>query len=144
MIIRAATADDAPGLTACIVAAYAPYAAQGLNLPPVSAGIAEDIRDHRVWVAVDDGAIVGGAVLHLNARAHLANLAVHPEAGGHGIGRALIDTAHEAARKAGHAQMYLATHVDMEQAQALYQRLGWYETGRDGNKAYFCYDLNDN
>ena len=135
--IRPATADDAPGLTACIDAAYAPYVAMGLDLPPVSEGIAADIRDHHVWVAKQSDQIVGGVVLVLGDAAHLANLAVHPDAGGQGLGQALIATATNAARAAGYDRLYLATHHKMTGTQAFYRRLGWAEAGRDGNKVYF-------
>ncbi len=135
--VRPATADDAHGLTACIDAAYAPYVAKGLDLPPVSEGIAGDIRDHHVWVATRSDRIVGGVVLVLGDAAHLANLAVHPDAGGQGVGQALIATATSAARAAGYDKLHLATHVEMTGTQGFYQRLGWVEAGRDGNKVYF-------
>ncbi len=139
--IRPAIQDDASGLTACIDAAYAPFFARGLALPPVSEGIAGDIANNHVWVAESDGRIVGGVVLVLNDSAHLANLAVHPDAGGQGVGRRLIDQAHEAASNAGHDRLQLATHIDMTTTQAFYRRLGWQETGQDGNKVYFAKEL---
>ncbi len=135
--VRPATADDAHGLTACIDAAYAPFVAKGLDLPPVSEGIAGDIRDHHVWVATRGDRIVGGIVLVLGDAAHLANLAVHPDAGGQGVGQALIATATSAARAAGYDRLHLATHFEMTGTQAFYRRLGWVEAGRDGNKVYF-------
>ncbi|MFG5383896.1 GNAT family N-acetyltransferase [Yoonia sp. R2-816] len=135
--VRPATADDAHGLTACIDAAYAPYVAKGLDLPPVSEGIAGDIRDHHVWVATRGDRIVGGIVLVLDDTAHLANLAVHPDAGGQGLGQALIATATSAARAAGYDRLHLATHIEMTGTQGFYLRLGWVEAGRDGNKVYF-------
>ena len=135
--IRPATADDALGLTACIDAAYAPFLAKGLDLPPVSEGIAGDIRDHHIWVATQSDRIVGGVVLVLGDAAHLANLAVHPDAGGQGPGQALIAMATNAARAAGHDKLHLATHHKMTGTQAFYRRLGWVEVGRDGNKVYF-------
>ncbi len=135
--VRPATADDAPGLTACIDAAYAPFVAKGLDLPTVSEGIAGDIRDHHVWVATHSDRVVGGVVLVLGETAHLANLAVHPDAGGQGLGQALIGTATDAARAAGYDRLHLATHIEMMGTQGFYLRLGWVEAGRDGNKVYF-------
>jgi ribosomal protein S18 acetylase RimI-like enzyme len=137
--IRRAAADDAAGLTACIVAAYAPYLA--LGLPPVAEGIADDIRDHNVWVAEVDGLIRGGVVLVLGGHAHIANLAVHPGAVGLGIGGALIDKAIEAAAAAGHHDIQLATHAQMTATQEFYRKRGWTETGRDGDKVYFARQL---
>jgi ribosomal protein S18 acetylase RimI-like enzyme len=139
MIVRRASARDADALTACFVAAYAPYLS--LGLPPVTEGIAEDIRDHSVWVAEVDGNVCGGIVVTFGDHAHIANLAVHPNAGANGIGKALIDQAFVAARTAGHATMHLATHADMGATQAFYRKHGWIETGRDGKKVYFRFQL---
>lgn len=135
MIIRRATAEDEAGLTAVLEAAYAPF--QSLDLPPVTEGIGDDIRDHNVWVAEVDGVVQGGIVLVLGRQAHIANLAVHPDAGGHGIGKALIDKASEAAEAAGHDTIQLATHAEMTQTQAFYRKLGWKKAGREGDKVYF-------
>ncbi|WP_108813632.1 GNAT family N-acetyltransferase [Loktanella sp. Alg231-35] len=139
MILRRAIKDDAAGFTAALDAAYACY--QHLGLPPVTEGIADDIRDHSVWVAELDGNIRGGIVLVLGTQAHIANLAVHPEAGGHGIGKALIAQALAAAAAAGHSEVQLATHVDMTGTQAFYRKAGWKETGRAGKKVYFSKQL---
>jgi len=135
MIVRRATADDAAALTTCIQAAYAPY--MSLGLPAVSDGIADDIREHNVWVALVDDKLRGGIVMTMGATAHIANLAVHPDASGHGIGKALIAEAMRAAQKSGHMAIHLATHADMTGTQAFYRRTGWSETGREGNKVYF-------
>ena len=140
MILRRALLSDAEALTRCIAAAYAPY--MGLGLPPVAEGVGDDIRDHTVWVAEVDGAVQGGIVLALDKTAHIVNLAVHPDAGGHGIGKALISAALEAAQAAGHTQIALATHIDMTGTQAFYRKTGWQETGREGNKVYFQRQLN--
>jgi GNAT superfamily N-acetyltransferase len=135
MMIRAAEERDAAAVTSCVAEAYAPFRA--LDLPPVTEGIAEDIRDHHVWVAVHDGAIAGGVVLVMADTVHIANLAVLPARGGLGIGRALIEQATDAAWAAGHDHVTLATHAGMTGTQAFYRRLGWQETGREGQKVYF-------
>lgn len=139
MKLRRATADDVAGLTAVLQAAYAPFL--GLGLPPVTEGIEADIRINNVWVAEIAGAVRGGIVLVLNSQAHIANLAVHPDAGGQGAGRALIDQAMAAAAAAGHDKIRLATHIGMAATQEFYRRLGWQETGREGDKVYFQMQL---
>ena len=139
MILRRATSADVAGLTKVLIAAYAPF--QPLGLPPVTEGIGDDIRDHNVWVAEVDGRVCGGIVVVLGGHAHIANLAVHPAAGGHGIGKALIEQAVAAAAAAGHAHVRLATHAGMAATQAFYRRLGWQETGREGDKVYFQLQL---
>ena len=141
MRIRQATAADSDALAACITAAYAPFLQAGLTLPPVADGIAEDIRNNHVWVAEDAGQLIGGVVLVLGDTAHLANLAVHPDAGGHGVGRALIAQAVAVARAAGYGAIRLTTHVQMTGTQAFYRRLGWIEAGREGEKVYFLHQL---
>ena len=87
------------------------------------------------------GKVRGGIVLVLNNQAHIANLAVHPDAGGQGAGRALIDQAMAAAAAAGHDRIRLATHAKMTATQEFYRRLGWQETGREGDKVYFQMQL---
>jgi len=139
MSVRRASARDAEALTACIVAAYEPF--QSLGLPPVAEGIVDDIRDHSVWVAEVAGEVCGGIVLTYTDHAHIANVAVHPDAGGQGIGKVLVDQACAAAREAGYAAIHLATHVDMAATQAFYRRSGWVEAGRDGKKIYFTKGL---
>ena len=139
MILRRATPDDVAGLTAVLTAAYAPF--QALGLPPVTAGIGDDIRDHNVWVAEVDGNLRGGIALVLGAQAHIANLAVHPDAGGQGIGKALIDKAMQAAAAAGHHAIQLATHAEMTATQCFYRKQGWQEIGREGDKVYFQMQL---
>lgn len=141
-MIRPATLADAGGLKAAITAAYAPYAELGLGLPPVAEGLDDDIKNHHVWVAEDRGFILGGIVLCLTeGDAFIANLAVHPIGEGQGLGRHLIDTATTAAQAAGCKQVTLTTHKDMTGSQAFYARLGWIETGQDGDKVTFELDL---
>lgn len=140
VMIRPASLADTDALVACLTAAYAPF--QHLGLPPVTEGVAEDISDRNVWVAEVDGVVRGGIVLTLGRHAHIANLAVHPDAGGHGVGKALIAQAIDAAAAAGHDAVQLATHVDMTATQAFYRKLGWQETGREGDKVYFQLQLN--
>ena len=132
-LIRRATPEDAIALTAVIDAAYAPFRASLPNLPNVSQGVAEDIAKNLVWVATENGAVRGGLILiRADDHALLANVAVAPEAGGRGIGRGLIAEAETAARTLGLAEIRLRTHARMAGNLALYERLGWRETGRDG------------
>ncbi|MEM1129269.1 MAG: GNAT family N-acetyltransferase [Pseudomonadota bacterium] len=133
--IRPATEADAPDLTKVFAAAYAPFLASLPDLPDVTGGLAADIAAHQVWVAEREGRVLGGVVLVWGAGTPtLANLAVHPEEGGRGLGRRLIAVVEEACRKEGAATLVLASHASMTDTLALYRRLGWRETGRSGNK----------
>ena len=134
ILIRRAGPEDAADLIAVIDAAYAPVRATLPNLPDVSEGVARDIAENLVWVATADGEILGGLILiAAGDHALLANVAVSPEAGGRGVGRALIAAAEAAARDLGLAEIRLRTHARMAGNLALYARLGWRETGRDGD-----------
>ena len=136
-MIRRAIPDDAAALSAVIGDAYAPYRQAGLDLPPVDEGIADDIRDRMVFVAETDGRITGGVVMTATPPdAHLLNLAVDPQAGGQGLGTALLARAVTEARMAGCRIMRLTTHRDMTDTQAFYRRLGWQEDGAEGDKVF--------
>lgn len=92
----------------------------------------------RVFIAVaDDDRIVGSATLELGRRideddpplepdeAHIRMLGVHPDARGRGVARALMDACFAAARDAGRTRMTLHTTQRMEQAQAMYEAMGF-------------------
>lgn len=135
--LRRALLSDAPALQKVFAAAYASYQERLKDLPDVSGGLADDIATHIVWIAETDGQIAGGVVLVQSGDAfHLANIAVHPDHGGKGIGRALITNAEDFARDKAASELALATHVGMPGNLALYRHLGWQETGRAGNKVY--------
>lgn len=132
--IRKAQLSDAEGLAACIDAAYAKYQSRIFDMPAVSDGCAEEIANNQVWVATQDGAIVGGLFLIANdGFMKLANLAVHPVHGSKGIGGRLMKLAEQATREQGLFEMRLNTHVAMPENVELYTHLGWYETSRNGN-----------
>lgn len=136
-MLRRAEAEDAVPLTACVAEAYGVHAARDLDLPDVAGGIADDIRDSLVWVAVHNGDILGGVVLYPRGdHAVLANLAVRPAAAGQGLGRALVALAEREAWNLGIDQLYLTTHADIPENIRLYVHLGWHETGRTGKKVF--------
>lgn len=142
--LRCAEPADVDALTRCIELAYAVYAAKGIDLPSVCDGLAEDIRDNIVWVAVGDGEILGGVILTIAGEtAYLMNVAVDPNQSGRGIGRALIDAALTSAREADHRTIKLTTHKDMPRNVALYQHLGWVESGREGDKVFMTLQLDE-
>lgn len=137
MEIRRATIGDATAISTCIEAAYAGYRQAGIALPPVSDGVAEDIRDNQVWIAEVRGAVAGVLMAVAGDVAwHLANIAVDPEYSGQGVGRRLLALLEHAALAADARELVLTTHVEMPQNVALYQHLGWSETGREGNKVF--------
>lgn len=133
--IRSASTKDTASLAKCIDSAYAGYRERIQDLPPISEGIDNHIKTDHVWVAELDRSIKGGLVLVLkDTYAVLANIAVDPDYAGMGIGRGLIQHAEAACRTLNKEELRLSTHVAMPENVALYEHLGWKETGRSGNK----------
>jgi GNAT superfamily N-acetyltransferase len=133
--IRRAENRDAEALSVCIDAAYGRYAARIADLPPVSADCAGEIAKFQVWVGEVAQELVGGLVLiPQDGFLRLANVAVHPDYRGAGLGRAFMALAEAQALEQGYRELRLTTHVDMPENVQLYAHLGWEQTGRDGNK----------
>ena len=133
--IRRAEHRDANALSRCIDAAYARYAARIADLPAVSAECAEEIAKHQVWVAETKNEIVGGLVMIPETGFMLlANVAVHPDRMGAGLGRALMALAESESVDQGYREMRLTTHVDMPENVQLYEHLGWEQCESRGNK----------
>ncbi|HEY7205237.1 MAG TPA: GNAT family N-acetyltransferase [Methylomirabilota bacterium] len=109
-------------------------------LPPLAA---DDAREYwesvaaalkeggrRLWVAREDGAIVGTVQLDLERRANgrhraeLIKLMVHPRARRRGVARALMLAAQDEARRLGRRTLVLDTRQG-DPSEALYRSLGW-------------------
>lgn len=88
---------------------------------------AQQIASRQVWIAPPHGVIV---LVETAEGLFLDNVAVHPDAQGQGIGRALLDFAEAEARRRGIARLHLYTHAMMTANIAIYARLGWRETHR--------------
>jgi len=56
-------------------------------------------------------------------------LFVHPEHAGRGVGRALLDSAHEAMRAAGCREAFLYTHEENKRALTVYEAAGYRRDG---------------
>ncbi|WP_298913824.1 GNAT family N-acetyltransferase [uncultured Roseobacter sp.] len=135
--IRRATPVDADRLAACIQDAYASYTETIPDLPDVAADVEQDIANHFTWVAVLEGEIVGGAIVVLDIPdAQLANIAVAGSAKGRGVGRMLLRHIEQACQTLEVQVLKLSTHVNMPDNVAMYEHLGWRETGRAGSKVH--------
>lgn len=106
-VIRRARTDDGLKIHALI----SQFAAQELMLPRALLSIYENIRDF--FVAEVDGRIVGCSALHFtwSDMAEVRSLAVHPDSGGKGVGRALVEANISEARAHGLVQVYAFTYV---------------------------------
>ena len=87
------------------------FAKQEVMLPRTLLSVYENIRDFHV--AVEDGRVLGCSALHFTwgDMAEVRSLAVDPEAGGKGIGRALVEANIAEARTHGLVQVYAFTYV---------------------------------
>src|SRR5437763_13233169 len=95
------------------------------------------VREHRVSVLEDDGAIVAASVLIVEPeRALLDAVAVLPQFQGRGLGRQLIAHAEAEANRLGYKAIELYTHELMHENIALYKRLGYREFAHKTEKGY--------
>ncbi len=135
--IRPAQNDDAEALAACIDAAYAHYAGRINDLPAVSEDCAAQIAQFQVWVAENGSEIAAALILSPDSGVMtILNVAVHSEHKGKGLGQALMKHADTQALQQGCHEMHLATHVDIPENVRFYERLGWVEQRRSGNKVF--------
>lgn len=134
--IRPARDHELDEVAALLVDAYAEYAAR--MSPDAWASFAQDIGNVRgraieadVIVAERRGRLVGSVTLfthHRGVRSGTVGvrlLAVHPEARGTGVGRALMEYAVDHARAEGQERVVLSTIQDMENARDLYGKMGF-------------------
>lgn len=131
-MLRPAVAADAAAVTDLVNAAYGHYVQRiGMQPGPMREDYAEVIGAADVVVADEDGALVGVLVLRITDEGFLIdNVAVHPSRQGSGLGRALLEYAEAAARRAGFDSVYLYTHERMSENLALYTRIGYVEYER--------------
>jgi N-acetylglutamate synthase-like GNAT family acetyltransferase len=83
---------------------------------------------YHVWVAVDQGQVIGGLVL-IPKEDHmlLANIAVRPEYQGKGVGQALLELADAEALDQGYQEIRLITNKARIDNLDMYRRSGWTE-----------------
>lgn len=80
-------------------------------------------------VAIDEpGNVVGFTAVH-SREGEMFLLFVHPEHAGCGVGRTLLDAAHEALRAAGWGEVFLYTHEENKRALAVYEAAGYRRDG---------------
>jgi ribosomal protein S18 acetylase RimI-like enzyme len=130
--LRPATVADVPRLTELVQAAYGRYLERLGGPPrPMTDDYADVLRSYRVTVAERSGEIVGLIVLGVSDEGFVVdNVAVDPSHQGSGVGRALLEHAEVAARRAGFDSIYLYTHERMTENLALYSRIGYVEYDR--------------
>ncbi|MDT9693174.1 GNAT family N-acetyltransferase [Streptomyces sp. P9(2023)] len=123
--IRPALPSDVPAVKAVIDAAFTHYIERiGLVPSPMEADHGANVAAGRVFVAGDP--VVGLVVVIPEAdHLYLDTVAVHPDAQGTGLGRALLDWVDARARELGLAEVRLLTNAMMWENQKLYERYGY-------------------
>lgn len=129
MQLRRAEVADVPGITACVCEAYVHYIERiGKRPGPMLEDFEQTVTQHQVYVAVDQGSVVGVIVLqNTDEGFYVDDVAVRPRIRGTGVGRSLLELAEQEARHQGYASVYLATHELMFENRALYARIGYVE-----------------
>ena len=91
----------------------------------------------RCWVARTNGQVVGYICLwEVADEVHVTNVAVHPEARRHGIGRSLLESVFERARASVARIVLLEVRPSNVEALALYESFGFRVVGRRGGYYY--------
>jgi len=129
------------------VVAYQHYVPRIGRAPaPMTADYAQAVRRRQAWVAVDNGEVIGFAVLIAQpGYLLLDNIAVRPDAQGRGIGTRLLDLAEDHARSLHLGEVRLYANEAMTENLSYYPRHGYVETHRaeqDGfGRVYFSKPL---
>jgi GNAT superfamily N-acetyltransferase len=134
--IRQATARDAPGILACLSAAFEPYRAQytpegfrDTTLEPETLRLR--LEAMTVLVAAEHDRIVGTIAWSLEGtEGHLRGMAVLPESQGSDIATSLLSRAEADLRARGCTRVTLDTTEPLERAARFYRKRGFTPTGR--------------
>jgi GNAT superfamily N-acetyltransferase len=131
-MIRRAGTGDAAALRAIAAAAYEKYVPRiGRPPAPMTADYERPVNAGQAWAAVEDGHVVGFAILVAQpGYLLLENVAVLPSAQGRGTGARLLALAEEHARDLGLGEVRLYTNEAMTENIAYYARHGYAETHR--------------
>jgi ribosomal protein S18 acetylase RimI-like enzyme len=135
--IRRAVADDAQDIGAVFDAAvregwkYLGELAARPMFPPNEwdSLVVEHAPPNALLVAINEAHRLVGFVAVHPAEGEMYLLFVHPDHAGRGVGRALLEAAHEVLRAAGCREAFLYTHEQNERALAVYETAGYRRDG---------------
>ena len=130
--IRKAAKSDLLEIETCAADAYAVYVERiGRKPAPMVADFATAIKNEQLYVALENGQLVGFAVFYPQRdHVHLENVAVSPEFQRRGIGSGLIEFVEQQARVEGYCRLELYTNAKMTENLELYPRLGYQQFDR--------------
>jgi ribosomal protein S18 acetylase RimI-like enzyme len=135
--IRRAVAGDAPTIGAVFDAAvrkpwtYLGALARTTMFPPEEWDkvVIEHAPPNALLVATDEsGDVLGFTAVH-PGECEMFLLFVHPQHAGRGVGRLLLDAAHEVLRAASCREAFLYTQEDNQRALAVYEAAGYRRDG---------------
>jgi GNAT superfamily N-acetyltransferase len=138
--VRWASVTDRAAVVKVLQRAFADYDGR-LQPPPGALGETEgSVRAHlekgRIALAFIEGAPVGAMFLERKSEAlFLSRVSVVPEKRGSGITARMVALAEELAREEGVRGLTLRVREVLAQNLALFQRLGFCETGRHGHES---------
>ncbi|MHB1446635.1 MAG: GNAT family N-acetyltransferase [Acidimicrobiales bacterium] len=134
--IRLAAPDDLARVRKVVRAAYGRWLKQMDQPPaPLKRDYRQAIVDQLLWVVGEP--LLGLVSLVDSDDALLVeNVAVHPEAQGSGLGRALMDFAEHEAHRRGFIRTRLYTNEVMIENLEIYSHLGYHETCRSTEGGY--------
>ena len=114
-----------------VAALYTPEALAFTLLDPEA--LRQRMDEGAVWLALLGDRVVGTVSAYSRPEGlHIRSMAVHPDARGHGVGRALLAEAERFGRARGHTRAFLRTTPFLRSAIALYSRRGF--TLREGGE----------
>ena len=137
LTIRRAEASDAQAIGAVFDAAvregwkYMGELAAHPMFPPEEwdDDVARHTPPNAMLVATNEtDQVIGFTAVH-PAEGEMYLLFVHPDHAGRGVGKALLDAAHEILRSAGCREAFLYTHEQNERAIAVYEAAGYRRDG---------------
>ena len=142
LILRPATAADAPALAATIAAAFAQY--RGRLVPESSAfretsdAVARQLAGGSgAIVAERNGEMIGGVMTELlDGDLYFGRLAVLPAARGIGLARRLIDAVEADARARGLPGVRLGVRIALPANQKLFNSMGYVEISREAHPGF--------
>ncbi len=142
LILRAATAVDAPSVAATIAAAFEQY--RGQLVPESGAfretaeGIADELAlDSGAILAEQNGEILGCVMVKIvEGDLYFGRLAVVPAARGRGIARRLVEAVEDEARRRDMAGVRLGVRIVLTENQRLFTTLGYVEISREAHEGF--------
>ncbi|HTB35958.1 MAG TPA: GNAT family N-acetyltransferase [Reyranella sp.] len=142
LLLRAATAVDAPTVAAIIAASFEEYRGK---LEPESGAFRETAEDIAAELAHESGAIiaerngkiVGCVMLKLvEDDLYFGRLSVVPAARGQGVARRLIEAVEDEARRRELAGVRLGVRIVLTENQRLFTQLGYVEISREAHEGF--------